>query len=58
MTEHAKLRQRFRNAAEHYWRVVTDCGWSPDQLASARRELANAALRLHLFELGRRSAKR
>lgn len=55
---YSKLKRQFREDAEQYWRAISDVGWAPDYPGKRARALANAALRLHLFEQGRRSSRR
>lgn len=57
-SQHAMLKEEFRNAAENYWVVITTSGWSAESLEERRRRLAAIALRLHIFEQGRRQRDR
>jgi hypothetical protein len=54
---HSQLRRELRDAAEAYWAVITASGWSLDAIDDRRRNLASLALRLHIFEQGRRSKR-
>ncbi|HEV2212444.1 MAG TPA: hypothetical protein VGS99_03765 [Gammaproteobacteria bacterium] len=55
-TQRAKLRREFRDAAESYFLAITLAGYSDEQRSERRYKLAAVALRMHLFEQGRRSA--
>jgi hypothetical protein len=50
------LRRELARTAEWYWLALAqDC--APGVLADRARQLASAALRLYIFEQGRRSKK-
>jgi hypothetical protein len=57
LTIRAQLRRDFRARAEEYFRAITDTSWAQDHVRAKRELLAQVALRLHLFEQGRRSAR-
>lgn len=54
----SELRREWRAAAEDYWSVLTGGhGWSDHQVNERARRLAKVALRLHIFEQGRRNKR-
>jgi hypothetical protein len=55
------LRRELRQANETYFHAITSWQWSGEnagQINQRAKEVAAASLRLHLFEQGRRSARR
>jgi hypothetical protein len=55
-TIHANLKREVRDAAESYFIAITDT-WPEETRQTRARYLAKVALRLHIFEQGRRSTR-
>lgn len=51
-----QLRSNLAAACENYWQSITSGGWSDSYAADRRSDVAKHALRLHIFEQGRRAA--
>lgn len=51
------IREEWRSASEDYWHALTENN-DGSRIAKTMKRVANAALRMHLFEQGFRSGKR